>query len=100
MQFLTNIITIGSCITALGIIIGFVLKCHKWYLRQEEQSAEIAELKVVHESDVKSIKSEDTLICFALSACLDGLEQLGCNHSVPKAKEKLDKYLNCQAHKY
>ena len=99
MQILTNIITIVSCITALGVILGAILKIHKWYLRQEEQNTEIAELRHQHEEDVNNIKAEDTLICFALSACLDGLEQLGCNHSVPKAKEKLDKYLNQQAHK-
>jgi hypothetical protein len=57
-------------------------------LKQEEQDKEI-----------KQIKEEDTLICYALSACLDGLQQLGANHTVPLAKEKLDKYLNQQAHK-
>lgn len=82
------IISLASLLTALGVIIGFVLKLHKWYLKQEEQDAEI-----------KRIKEEDTLICFALSACLDGLQQLGANHSVPVAKDKLDKYLNKQAHK-
>lgn len=99
MQLVSNIVLMGSCITALGTIIGFALKAHRWFLRQEEQNTEIAELKAQHEEDVKSIKQEDTLICFALSACLDGLEQLGCNHTVPKARDKLDKYLNQQAHK-
>ena len=85
---ITYIITGASLVTALGVIIGFVFKVHKWYLRQEKQDEEI-----------KQIKEEDTLICYALSACLDGLQQLGCNHTVPDAKEKLDKYLNQQAHK-
>ena len=47
---------------------------------------------------IAKIKEENTLICFALSACLDGLQQLGANHSVPVAKDKLDKYLNQKAH--
>ena len=84
----TQIITIASLITAIGVILGAVFKVHKWYLRQQKQDEEI-----------KQIKEEDTLICYALSACLDGLMQLGANHSVPDAKEKLDKYLNKQAHK-
>lgn len=33
------------------------------------------------------------------SACLDGLQRLGANNSVPLAKNKLDKHLNQQAHK-
>ena len=85
---ISHIFTIASIVTALGVIIGFVFKVHKWLLRQERQDEEI-----------KRIKEEDTLICFALSACLDGLQQLGANHTVPIAKEKLDKYLNQQAHK-
>jgi hypothetical protein len=82
------IITFASLITASGIILAFVFKIHKWFLKQEKQDEEI-----------KRIKEENALICYALSACLDGLQQLGCNHTVPDAKEKLDKYLNQQAHK-
>ena len=84
----THIITVASVITALGVILGLMLKIHKWYLKQEKQDEEI-----------KQIKEEDTLICYALSACLDGLMQLGANHTVPDAKDKLDKFLNQQAHK-
>ncbi len=82
-----TIITAGSVLTALGVIVTLILKVHKWYLRQEKQDAEI-----------KRIKKENTLICYALAACLDGLMQLGCNHTVPKAKDKLDKFLNQEAH--
>ena len=85
---ISYIITGASLITALGVILGFVFKVHKWYLKQEKQDEEI-----------KQIKEDDTLICYALSACLDGLMQLGANHTVPDAKERLDKYLNKQAHK-
>ena len=35
----------------------------------------------------------------ALSACLDGLVQLGANHEVPKAKKELDDYIRSQAHR-
>ena len=85
---IAHIITIASLITATGVILAFVFKIHKWFLKQERQDKEI-----------KQIKEENALICFALSACLDGLQQLGANHTVPVAKEKLDKYLNQQAHK-
>lgn len=83
-----SIITLASVLAASAAILGYVLKAHKWYLKQEKQDEEIANMKL-----------ENTLICFALSACLDGLMQLGANHTVPIAKEKLDKHLNQQAHK-
>lgn len=85
---ISQIITVVSLITSIGVIIGVVFKVHKWYLKQQQLKQEI-----------NRIKEENELICFALSACLDGLQQLGANHSVPVAKEKLDKYLNKQAHK-
>ena len=84
----SNIITAASLITALGIILGVVFRCLKGYLKQKQL-----------EEEIKQMKEENALICFALSACLDGLQQLGCNHTVPKAKDKLDEYLNQQAHK-
>lgn len=93
-----TIITAGAVVTALGAFIGLFLKVHKWFLKQEGQDVKLDELKRHHDADVKRINDENCLICFALSACLDGLQQLGANHTVPVAKEKLDKYLNQQAH--
>lgn len=82
-----TIIKLASIITALGILIGVFCKVHKWYLKQEQQDAEI-----------KRLKEENCLLCYGMSACLDGLMQLGANHTVPNAKDKLDKYLNQEAH--
>lgn len=83
-----TIITVAAVIAALSTIVGLVLKVHKWYLQMQEVKNELTK-----------VKEEDTLICFALSACLDGLMQLGANHTVPTAKDKLDKFLNQQAHR-
>ncbi|MBQ3006743.1 MAG: branched-chain amino acid ABC transporter permease [Clostridia bacterium] len=82
-----TIIKLASLITALGILIGVFCKVHKWYLKQEQQDAEIERLK-----------EENCLLCYGMSAALDGLIQLGANHDVPEAKKKLDKYLNKEAH--
>ena len=93
-----TLITAGGVLAALLGIGGIFVKVHRWIIKQDEQSNEIAELKAQHENDIRHIKVENTLICYALSACLDGLQQLGCNHTVPDAKAKLDKHLNQQAH--
>lgn len=83
-----TLITIAAVIGALSVIFGVVFAVYRWYLKQEKQ-----------DKDIARIKEEDTLIVFALSACLDGLQQLGANHTVPIAKDKLDKYINQRAHK-
>ena len=82
-----TLIKAAAVLGALAALLGYCVKSVKWYLRQAEQ-----------DKDIKAIKKEYTLIVYALSACLDGLEQLGANHSVPVAKEKLNKYINQQAH--
>lgn len=83
-----TLIAIAAVIGALSVIFGVVFAVYRWYLKQEKQ-----------DKDIAHIKEEDTLIVFALSACLDGLQQLGANHTVPIAKDKLDKYINQRAHK-
>lgn len=83
-----TVITAAAVITALGVITGAFAALCKWMERQKEQDEDIAQLK-----------RENTLIVHALSACLDGLEQLGANHTVPKAKEMLNEYINEQAHR-
>ena len=50
------------------------------------------------QKDVVNIKKEQRLTITALKACLDGLTQLGCNHTVPSARAELDGWLNEQAH--
>lgn len=82
-----TIITAGAVLGAISAIVGLVLKVHKWYLKQNEQDKEI-----------RQIKEENALLCYGISACLDGLMQLGCNHTVPIAKDRLDKYINQKAH--
>ena len=93
-----TIITAGAVVSALLLILGLLAKTYKWFQKQEKQDEKIDTLSKHHETDVQRIKEENCLICYALSACLDGLIQLGCNHTVPDAKQKLDKYLNHQAH--
>ena len=80
--------TAAEIISALAVILGILLSCYRWYLKQNKQ-----------DEDIKAMKEENTLICYGLKACLDGLEQLGANHTVPIAKDKLEKHLNKSAHR-
>lgn len=83
-----TVLEISKIIGAVGVIAGFIIMIAERLIKLKAQQSEITRLK-----------QENTLICFALAACLDGLEQLGANHTVTKAKDKLDKYLNTMAHK-
>ncbi len=82
-----TLITAAAVLAALTAIFGYFARAYKWYLRQEQQSAEIAQLR-----------QESNILCECMSACLDGLGQLGANHTVPEAKKKMDEYLRDAAH--
>ena len=82
-----TIIAVGSVMTALGVIWKALSKISKFISRQEKQDDEIA-----------AIRSEQTLICYGVLACLKGLKEQGCNGPVKEALDKLEKHLNKAAH--
>ncbi len=86
-----TLIKIAAVLSAVLTIFGAVFAVYRWYLKQNRANAE-------NHEEIQRIKTENTLICYGLSAALDGLIQLGANHNVTTAKEKLDKHLNQQAH--
>lgn len=81
------IVAAAGVVTAIIFFIKLFKKAIDWLNKQKKQ-----------DGDINSIKKEMTLMCYCMSACLDGLLQLNCNHTVPTAKEKLDKYINQAAH--
>ncbi|MBR3842354.1 MAG: branched-chain amino acid ABC transporter permease [Christensenellaceae bacterium] len=82
-----TIITAGAILSALLLLGGILFKVYKWYLKQQDQ-----------DNEIQHIKNENRLVVTALYACLDGLEQLGANHTVPETKKKLNDHLNNIAH--
>lgn len=82
-----TIITAGAAIAAIVAIMKYYNKIYDLVKHQKTQ-----------DEDIKAIKKEQTLMVYAMQACLDGLEQLGANHVVPEAKNKLTIYINEQAH--
>ena len=81
----------GGLMTALGVVGGIFL--NRYFDRQSRKD-DIHRLK----SKVADIEEENCLLCYGISACLDGLEQLGANSTVTNAKDKLEKHLNKKAH--
>ena len=93
-----SIITAGAILTAGGIIVGCVVKAVRWFDRQNTQDNSIKKLKSRHDEDISAIKSEQRIIIEGLLACLQGLQEKGCNGPVTRAVEKIDRYLNDKAH--
>ena len=79
--------TIAKLLTSLGIISGVIVALYKFTERDKRQS------KVF-----KSIQEEQTVLCYGIRACLQGLAEQGCDGPVHDALDKLDKHLNKKAH--
>lgn len=86
-----NVLVEGGLLTALGVIAGIFLNR---YFDRKNRKDEVTILK----AKVEGVEQENCLLCYGILACLDGLEQLGANHSVPKAKAEMEKHLNKKAH--
>ncbi len=95
-----DIIVLATVIGALATIFGVVFAVYRWYLKQNKQSEDIERLHTQHCKDMAEVKSENALIIYGLFACLDGLQQLGCNHTVTEVYNRINKYINIEAHKY
>lgn len=92
------LLKISAVIGALGAICALLIRAFKWAMAPQTLTQRIKRLEEKEEADRKSIQKENAMICYGLSACLDGLSQLGANHSVTDAKDCLEKYINLKAH--
>lgn len=90
---------IAALITGIGTIIAVPKSIIKTRDKKREKERLAMEKDQKQDADIQRLKEENCLIVFGLSACLDGLQQLGCNHTVTTAKDKIDKYINQMAHK-
>lgn len=82
-----DILALSKIIGAISIIGGAVFGVFKFIENNKKQTKEI-----------KNIKKEQTLVIYALRACLDGLHQQHCNGKVTDAIDEIDKYINQAAH--
>lgn len=100
---MNSIVSIIGAIAALITGIGTIIAVPKAIINKRDKRREKERLAMEkdqkQDADIQRLKEENSLIVYGLSACLDGLQQLGCNHDVTKTKDKIDKYINQQAHK-
>ena len=82
-----TLIKLAELLTALGVIGGVILWCIKFVQRSRRQHEEL-----------KAIRREQTLICYGLLACLQGLKEQGCNGPVTEAMNRIEEHLNQAAH--
>ena len=78
---------VAKLIGSMAVIGGVLVALYKFVERGKKQSKLI-----------KDIQTEQTLLCYGIKACLQGLAEQGCDGPVHDALDKLDKHLNQKAH--
>lgn len=107
---LIDIVELGKVVGAFLTISGVIFAVYRFVRGQvldpiENLQREIMELKKDneyikenHNNHIESSQKEFSIIIQGLSACLDGLIQLGANSNVTTSKEKIDKFLLEKSH--
>ena len=107
---LVDIVELGKIVGALMTIFGVGLGIYKFFKvkifdrldkleRQEQETKKHqGEIEETQREHIDSSQEEFLIIIKALSACLDGLMQQGCNHTVPSCKQELDQFLLKKSH--
>lgn len=83
-----TIITAAAALVALSTLLGAIFAVYRWYLRQNQQDA-----------DIKALKEEMCLLTYGVLSCLKGLKEKGCNGPVTEAIGKIEKHMNEEAHR-
>ena len=84
VELINSMAKLLGSLVALG---GALIALYKFYERDKRQS-----------KTIKAIQSEQTLLCYGIKACLQGLAEQGCNGPVHEALDKLDTHLIQMAH--
>ena len=82
------LLLLAEVLGAGAVVFGAMFAVYKWILKQNRQDTEI-----------RSLKEEQTIICYGVLAALKGLREQGCNGPVSEAINKIERHLNIQAHK-
>ena len=93
-----DIIKIAEIIGAFSMVLGVIIGGYKLYDKLLDRLDRVEQRVASLEQENRSIKKENTLVIYALGACLDGLHQQGCNGKVTEAIDKISKYINNAAH--
>ena len=93
-----DIVKVAEIIGACSVILGVIIGGYKLYDRLLDRVDDIEKRMNAQEKEIERMKKEDTLVIYALRACLDGLKQQGCNGKVTEAFDMLDNHINKAAH--
>ena len=93
-----TLITAAGVLAAVLSIAAAFAALVRWVDKQKKQDGDIKALQNKHDADMAAMKQELSLIIEGQLACLQGLQEQGCNGPVTAAVKKIETHLNKRAH--
>lgn len=93
-----DILQFAEVIGAASVILGVIVGAYKLYDKLIDRIDALEKRMDEQDKILDRVKKEDTLVIYALRACLEGLHQQGCNGKVTEAIDMIDKHINKAAH--
>ena len=93
-----DILQFAEVIGAASVILGVIVGAYKLYDKLIDRIDALEKRMDEQDKTLDRVKKEDTLVIYALRACLEGLHQQGCNGKVTEAIDMIDKHINKAAH--
>ena len=93
-----DVIKTAELIGAVSVILGVIIGGYQLYAKLLGRIDTLERQLNEQQRELDKMKKEDTLVIYALRACLDGLHQKGCNGRVTEAISRLAKHINKAAH--
>lgn len=105
LEFLGILVAIVGGVGAIIAIVRWITSLHDknqkydgYDKRIDEVEQKINDTHSETEAKLQQMQAEQCMLTYCMMATLDGLHQLGCNGEVTRARSKLDKWMNKQAH--
>lgn len=98
LRFLEAIVALAAGIAAIIAIVKYITGAHDQVKKWNEYDKKLTDMQTDYNDKISDIKKEQCMQTYVLMAILDGLKQLNCNGPVTEAQEKLNKFINKQAH--
>lgn len=93
-----DILQFAEILGAASVILGVIVGAYKLYDKLIDRIDALEKRMDEQDKKLDRVKKEDTIVIYALRACLDGLHQQGCNGKVTEAIQMIDKHINKAAH--
>lgn len=92
------LISFAGAVTIIIKVVKFLNEYHDRMQKYDSYQEQIDNLHTETDAKMQQLLSEQYILTESMLAVLEGLKQQGCNGPVTRAKDKLEKHLNQQAH--